>query len=69
MQKTVKMAQKLPKIQHYLTLNKVFVSYVKQKGLPISTQFGYRIGKRMPNIFKKFSQLNNLPKLKAVKPE
>ena len=61
-QKTCKNGSKITKnapkgplfisIWHYLTLKKVFVSLTKRMGWPVLTQFGYRIAKWIPNIFK-----------------
>ena len=36
----------------YSNLKNVLVSYTKRIGWPVSTLFGYRIAKRIPNIFK-----------------
>ena len=58
MSKWVKNEQKCPKIpiiQHYLTVfdfKKVFIFYLKRIGWRVLTQFGYRVSKQIPNIFK-----------------
>ena len=38
---------KMPTIWQYSTLKKVFVSYAKRLGLPVSIRFGYRITKQI----------------------
>ena len=66
MSKLLKNEQKCPKIGtiwQYLTFKRVFVSYMKRIGWPVSIRFGYWIKKEYRIFAKNISQSNNLHKL------